>query len=92
MHEKCSTSLQYFNVCEFIGSMFLVIASVAPIILFDNILGAPIWIAVFADALAVGFVLFALIEIFGPICTAYFNPAVSIGLAINKKNYLESSI
>ena len=31
-----------------------------------------------------GFVLFALIEIFGPICTAYFNPVVSIGLAISK--------
>lgn len=85
MYEKCSTNSQYFNICEFIGSMFLIIASIAPIILFVNILNAPIWIAVFADALAVGFVLFALIEIFGPICTSYFNPAVSIGLAIDKK-------
>jgi len=84
MADHCSTKSQYFNICEFIGSMFLVIAAVAPIILFNNILAAPIWIAVVADALAVGFVLFALIEIFGPICTAYFNPAVSISLAINK--------
>jgi glycerol uptake facilitator-like aquaporin len=65
--------------------MFLVIAAVSPIILFENILGAPLYIAVIADALAVGFVLFALIEIFGPICTAYFNPAVSIAMAIDRK-------
>jgi hypothetical protein len=63
---------RFFSIREFIGSMFLVIAAICPIILFVNILGAPIWISVVADALAVGFVLFALIEIFGPICTAYF--------------------
>jgi glycerol uptake facilitator-like aquaporin len=63
--------------------MFLVIAAVAPIILFTN-MGAPIYIAVVADALAVGFVLFALIEIFGPICTAYFNPAVTVSMALIK--------
>jgi len=79
MPDKCSYTSKYFNVCEFIGSMFIVIASVAPIILFTNILNAPIWIAIIANALGVDFVLFALIEIFGPICTAYFNPAVSIG-------------
>jgi glycerol uptake facilitator-like aquaporin len=64
--------------------MFLVIAAIAPMILFVNILEAPIYIAVVADAIAVGFVLFALIEIFGPICTAYFNPAVTLGMAIAK--------
>jgi glycerol uptake facilitator-like aquaporin len=82
---KKNSISKYFNVCEFIGSIFLVIAAISPIILFVNILGAPIWIAVVADALAVGFVLFALIEIFGPICTAYFNPVVSFALALDKK-------
>lgn len=84
MPEQCNTKIRVFHVCEFIGSMFLVIAAVAPIILFVNILQAPIYIAVVADALAVGFVLFALIEIFGPICTAYFNPAVTLSLALAK--------
>jgi glycerol uptake facilitator-like aquaporin len=73
---------QIFNICEFIGSMFLVIAAISPIILFHDAGGADIWIAVLADAIAVGFVLFALIEIFGPICTAYFNPAVSFSMAL----------
>lgn len=81
---QCSTKPTAFGICEFIGSMFLVIAAIAPIILFVNILDAPIYLAVIADAMAVGFVLFALIEIFGPICTAYFNPAVTIGMAIVK--------
>lgn len=74
----------YLNICEFIGSMFLVIAAVSPMILFINVLHASVALAVLADAIAVGFVLFALIEIFGPICTAYFNPAVSIAMAIVK--------
>ena len=73
-----------FIVCEFIGSMFLVIAAVSPMILFIEVLQTNIAIAVVADALAVGFVLFALTEIFDPICTAYFNPVVTIGFAISK--------
>jgi len=51
-------------------------------ILFIEVFEASLAVAVVADALAVGFVLFALIEIFGPICTAYFNPAVCIAMAI----------
>jgi aquaporin Z len=65
--------------------MFLVIAAVSPIILFTQILGANIAQAVLADALAVGFVLFALIEVFGPICIAYFNPVVCFAMALDKR-------
>jgi glycerol uptake facilitator-like aquaporin len=65
--------------------MFLVIAAISPVILFHEILKSNIALAVLADALAVGFILFALIEIFSPICTAFFNPAVSIALAIDGK-------
>jgi len=84
MEDSCLVKPKIFIVCEFIGSMFLVIAAVVPMILFIEVLKTDIAIAVVADALAVGFVLFALIEMFGPICTAYFNPVVSIGLAISK--------
>ena len=52
-------------VCAFISSMFQVMATIAPIILFDNILGAGLPLAVIADALVVAFVLFAMIfEVF----------------------------
>jgi glycerol uptake facilitator-like aquaporin len=73
-----------FFICEFLGSMFLVIAAVAPVIFFTQVLKTSVAIAVLADALAVGFILFALIEVFGPICTAYFNPAVSFSMAFAK--------
>jgi hypothetical protein len=85
MPPVCPPSFPYFNVCEFIGSLFLVIAPISPIILFHNIFEAGIAVAVIAGALAVGFVLFALIEIFGLICTAYFNPAMSFSMAVCKE-------
>lgn len=69
-------------ICEYLGSLFLVMAAISPIILFNRALDAGIALAVLADAVAVGFVLFALIEIFGPISGAHFNPAVSLGMAL----------
>lgn len=84
MENKNKEKRRYIHTCEFIGSMFLVIAAISPMILFLEVFDSTLAVAVVADALAVGFVLFALIEIFGPICTAYFNPAVTFALAFNK--------
>ena len=70
---------------EYLGSLFLVMAAISPIILFHQVLEAGIGMAVLADALAVGFILFALIEIFGPIGGAHFNPAVSLAMALGGK-------
>jgi len=53
------------------------------IILFTEVLGANISLSVLADAIAVGFILFALIEVFGPICIAYFNPAVCLAMVVD---------
>jgi glycerol uptake facilitator-like aquaporin len=49
-----------------------------------NVLGAGIPLTVLMDALAVGFVLFALIETLGPICQAHFNPAVTLSFIATK--------
>jgi len=76
-------SLRAKCIGEYLGSAFLVMAAIAPIILFHNILGADIYIAVIADALAVGFILFALIETFGPISGAHFNPAVTLAFFLH---------
>ncbi len=73
------------HLCEFLGSMLLVIAAISPTILFHEILGSNIAIAVLADAIAVGFVLYALIEIFSPICASFFNPAVTLALTLDRK-------
>ena len=67
---------------EYLGSLFLVMAAISPIILFNRVLNAGIGLAVLADALGVGTILFALIEIFGPVSGAHFNPAVTLATVI----------
>ena len=65
--------------------MFLVMAAVSSMILFTTVFDAPKSIAVFANAVAVAFVLCALIEIFGPVSGAHFNPVVTMVMLFEKK-------
>jgi len=65
--------------------MILLLAAVSPVILFDNVLGSPIYITILANAIAVAFVICALIEIFGPVSGAHFNPVVTMALMFEKK-------
>ena len=67
---------------EYLGSLFLVMAAISPIILFNRVLNAGIALAVLADVLGVGTILFALIEMFGPVSGAHFNPAVTLATVI----------
>lgn len=69
---------------EFIGSHFLTMTAISATILAHDVLGAGMALTVLTDALAVGFVLFALIETLGPICQAHFNPAVTLSFIITK--------
>lgn len=70
---------------EYLGSMFLVLAAIAPTIFFVYILESSIGLAILANAIAVAFVLMALIEVFGPVSGAHFNPLVSLIMALEKK-------
>ena len=72
-------------IAEFIGSMFLVIAAIGSTILPFGLSGSTIVLTVFINAIAVAFVLFALIETFGPISGAHFNPAVTIAMLVAKE-------
>ena len=52
-------------VAEFSGSLILVLTAISPIILGVNVFGADVAMAVLMDAVAVGLVLFVLIETLG---------------------------
>ena len=80
--EQMEYSMGSKIISEYLGSLFLVMAAISPIILFNRVLDAGIGVAVLADALAVGFILFALIEMFAPISGAHFNPAVSLAMVL----------
>ena len=72
-------------VAEMLGSMFLVMAAVSPMIMFTEVLDAPIGVALLANAVAVAFVLCALIEIFRRISGAHFNPVVTMVMLTEKR-------
>jgi len=71
-------------LAELIGSMFLVMAAISSIILFIVVLDSNISVAIVANAIAVAFVLTALIEMFGSISGAHFNPVVTVVMVIHK--------
>ena len=77
---------------EFFGSLILVFTAISPIILGFNVLEAGIGIAVLMDAIAVGFVLFVLIETLGPISGCHLNPAVTVAMLYAKKIDRSSAI
>ena len=72
-------------IAEFLGSMFLVMAAISPVILFTEVLESHISVALIANALAVAFVLGALIEMFAPVSGAHFNPVVTLVMLADKK-------
>jgi glycerol uptake facilitator-like aquaporin len=78
-------TLRQSMIAEFVGSMFLVIAAISPGILGMDVLGAGLALSVLLNAIAVGFVLFALIETFGPLSGSNFNPAVTLALLFTKE-------
>lgn len=69
---------------EYLGSLVLTMTAISATILAYNVLSASLAITVLFDALAVGFILFFLIESFGFISGAHFNPAVTMAFVLSK--------
>jgi glycerol uptake facilitator-like aquaporin len=68
-------------VSEFLGTLLLLATVVGSGIMGESLSGGNIAMALLANALATGAILFVLISIFGPISGAHFNPVVTLAMA-----------
>jgi glycerol uptake facilitator-like aquaporin len=64
-------------LAEFIGTAFLLATVVGSGIMGDRLAGGNTAVALLANSLATGAILYVLITIFGPVSGAHFNPAVT---------------
>jgi len=71
-------------LAEFVGSCILVIASVGSYTKFTVVMENTSNMALLGNAIAVAFILAALIEMLGPISSAHFNPIVTMISYIDK--------
>ena len=71
-------------LAEFIGSMFLVMAVVASIIMFTVVLESHPGVTIIGVTIAVTFVLAALLEMFRQVSGAHFNPVVTVVMMIHR--------
>lgn len=72
-------------LAEFIGSLFLLTVVNGVAIMFSSALGGGDIEVVITSALAVPALLFVIIEIFGPVSGAHFNPLVTLVMFFEKK-------
>lgn len=69
-------------VAELAGTALLLMAVVGSGIMAERLAGGNLAVALLANTLATGAALVALIQTFGPLSGAHFNPAVSLALAL----------
>ena len=72
-------------VAEALGTGFLLAAVVGSGIMGERLSDGNVALALLANALATGAILVVLIEVFGPISGAHFNPAVTLAFALQRK-------
>jgi len=70
---------------EAVGSFFLFAAVIGSGIMAQNLSGGNVGIALLANTLATGSILFVLIAMLGPISGAHFNPAVTLAFLIRRE-------
>lgn len=77
---------------EFLGTAFLLIGVVGSGIMAENLSPDNIGVALLANAIATGCILYVLITILGPISGAHFNPAVTMAFALRREIPLAEAV
>ena len=72
--------LRFRLVAEFAGTAFLLIGVVGSGIMADALSPQNVGVALLANAIATGCMLYALIVVLGPVSGAHFNPAVTLAM------------
>lgn len=67
---------------EALGSFFLFAGVLGSGVIAENLAGGNVAIALLANTIATGAILFVIIEMFGPVSGAHYNPAVTLAFAI----------
>ncbi|HGG65311.1 MAG TPA: aquaporin family protein [Rhodobacteraceae bacterium] len=73
-------------LAEFIGTAMLLIGVVGSGIMAENMSGGNDGIALLANAIATGAMLYVLITTLGPVSGAHFNPAVTLAFALHREH------
>jgi glycerol uptake facilitator-like aquaporin len=80
---KHQLRLMRATLSEFLGTLLLLATVVGSGIMGESLSGGNVAIALLANAIATGAMLFVLISIFGPISGAHFNPVVTLAMAFS---------
>ncbi|MEM8628313.1 MAG: aquaporin, partial [Pseudomonadota bacterium] len=67
---------------EFVGTALLLIGVVGSGIMGETLAGGNVAVALLANAIATGCMLFVIITVLGPISGAHFNPAVTLAFVL----------
>jgi glycerol uptake facilitator-like aquaporin len=72
-------------VAELIGTAFLLSAVVGSGIMAENLSGGNVGVALLANAIATGAMLYVLITVLGPVSGAHFNPLVTVAMMASRR-------
>ncbi|MEO0872297.1 MAG: MIP/aquaporin family protein [Pseudomonadota bacterium] len=76
---------------EALGSFFLFVAVIGSGIMAENLAGGNVAVALLANTIATGAILYVLIAMLGPVSGAHFNPAVTFAFFLRREINLRSA-